>query len=559
MVLEKEEEEEKARLLGDSPTSSPNKQSDEPDKFTGLRIQRRGSQNQVRPSLDFDSELVPRFGWQGNSSQPQQLLFGQAEKTFFSMSGALATSSSRVSKERTPGDDNKCDMIAQVPDSIEVVRNILSELEADNDTYSDNEVDHDSSNAELTFMTCLESGGQQTEEKVDEGSECTCNSQFLNLTNYPGTRGSLVVDVHHEGCVVEVENRCGKHTTERFPRCYSESHRQRDRLREDNQLVNLDKIEMVGEDRLRHFSESAVGANKRKRAATFSSEIKQLRKSLLLGKSQNLQEKEGDVELPAKCGSTDSFLSDVKFDIWDEQASEQSSQFGEVENTQGMDECDFGSNFEFTPHPLVASLRNGVAIPASMSHSSSTTSMPICRICQLPSMEPNNPLLSPCRCLGSIRYVHSPCLKKWLEVSSKKNSDPPGCELCQYQYIRHKKFMISNWLVPSCSSKDKILHSIFMAAIAIMITCSIVTIICFKQNGDIQPRVGPDTELSASELMTLSCGVLFFLAFFVAMYVEVKAENTIYQLICKFFYMNHEWTIEEYDRRKDPAKQIDSP
>lgn len=99
----------------------------------------------------------------------------------------------------------------------------------------------------------------------------------------------------------------------------------------------------------------------------------------------------------------------------------------------------------------------------------------------------------------------------------------------------------------------------FMAAIAIMITCSIVTILCFKQNGEVHPRVGPNTELSASELMTLSCGVLFFLAFFVAMYVEVKAENTIYQLICKFFYMNHEWTIEEYDRRRDPAKQLDSP
>ena len=137
MVLESEEEEEKARLLSDSLTASPNKQSDEPDKFTGLRVQRRGSQNQVRPSLDFDSELVPRFGWQGSKSQAQQLLFGQAEKTFFTMSGALATSSSRASKERTPGDDNKCDMIAQVPDSIEVVKNILSELEADNDTFSD--------------------------------------------------------------------------------------------------------------------------------------------------------------------------------------------------------------------------------------------------------------------------------------------------------------------------------------------------------------------------------------------------------------------------------------
>ena len=43
-------------------------------------------------------------------------------------------------------------------------------------------------------------------------------------------------------------------------------------------------------------------------------------------------------------------------------------------------------------------------------------------------------------------------------------------------------------------------------------------------------QVGPDTELSTSELLTLSCGVLFFLSFFVAMYVEVKAEFTIYQV-----------------------------
>ena len=29
-------------------------------------------------------------------------------------------------------------------------------------------------------------------------------------------------------------------------------------------------------------------------------------------------------------------------------------------------------------------------------------------------------------------------------MSSKKNSEPPGCELCQYQYIRHKKFVVRN-------------------------------------------------------------------------------------------------------------------
>ena len=53
--------------------------------------------------------------------------------------------------------------------------------------------------------------------------------------------------------------------------------------------------------------------------------------------------------------STDSFLSDVKFDIWDEQASEQSSEFGDLNNTRGMEECDFENNFEYTPHPLVVS------------------------------------------------------------------------------------------------------------------------------------------------------------------------------------------------------------
>ena len=48
--------------------------------------------------------------------------------------------------------------------------------------------------------------------------------------------------------------------------------------------------------------------------------------------------------------------------------------------------------------------------PGGLSTSSSTMSMPACRICQLPGMEPNNNLISPCRCLGSIRYVHNNCL-----------------------------------------------------------------------------------------------------------------------------------------------------
>ena len=56
---------------------------------------------------------------------------------------------------------------------------------------------------------------------------------------------------------------------------------------------------MAGEsgaaDRLRHFSESSVGAGKRRRA-TFSSELRLLRRSITQGRSQQLQEQGRDLE-----------------------------------------------------------------------------------------------------------------------------------------------------------------------------------------------------------------------------------------------------------------------
>ena len=40
-------------------------------------------------------------------------------------------------------------------------------------------------------------------------------------------------------------------------------------------------------------------------------------------------------------------------------------------------------------------------------------------------------------------YICFFLLQKWLEVSSRRRSGPPCCELCQYQYLRHKKFVVS--------------------------------------------------------------------------------------------------------------------
>ena len=40
---------------------------------------------------------------------------------------------------------------------------------------------------------------------------------------------------------------------------------------------------------------------------------------------------------------------------------------------------------------------------------------------------------------------------------------------------------MSHCLFPSCSTRDKVLHAVFTVAIAVMVACAAVTILCFKQ------------------------------------------------------------------------------
>ncbi|TDL24001.1 hypothetical protein BD410DRAFT_786709 [Rickenella mellea] len=51
-----------------------------------------------------------------------------------------------------------------------------------------------------------------------------------------------------------------------------------------------------------------------------------------------------------------------------------------------------------------------------------------CRICSAPA-EPDQPLYHPCKCSGTIRYIHQDCLTTWLAHSRKKS-----CDVCKHQY-----------------------------------------------------------------------------------------------------------------------------
>ena len=102
----------------------------------------------------------------------------------------------------------------------------------------------------------------------------------------------------------------------------------------------------------------------------------------------------------------------------------------------------------------------------------------ICRICYLEDDTVENPLIQPCICSGSMKYIHLDCLKQWLKTSifvkieSNKDSflylyKTPECELCKTKftdYIRHKgklyeildfKNDFSNYLIVESITIDK--------------------------------------------------------------------------------------------------------
>ncbi|XP_067012908.2 E3 ubiquitin-protein ligase MARCHF8 [Anabrus simplex] len=90
----------------------------------------------------------------------------------------------------------------------------------------------------------------------------------------------------------------------------------------------------------------------------------------------------------------------------------------------------------------------------------------ICRICHC---EGDNevPLIAPCYCAGSLRYVHQACLQQWI-----KSSDIRSCELCKFQFIMQSKIKpFSEWetLEMSCVERRKLLCSVTFHAVAL--TC----------------------------------------------------------------------------------------
>ena len=77
---------------------------------------------------------------------------------------------------------------------------------------------------------------------------------------------------------------------------------------------------------------------------------------------------------------------------------------------------------------------------------SSRNLKPTCRICFLTNSDEENPLISPCKCSGSMKNIHYLCLKKCIEIKIIKKFEENykfyswksfSCEICKSEYPKY--------------------------------------------------------------------------------------------------------------------------
>lgn len=84
-----------------------------------------------------------------------------------------------------------------------------------------------------------------------------------------------------------------------------------------------------------------------------------------------------------------------------------------------------------------------------------------CRICLSDAFEKDDPLISPCKCTGSLQYIHLRCLKEWLnsKITTRKcetysyiSWEKLECELCKTNL--NCNFPYISYILPIFSLQD---------------------------------------------------------------------------------------------------------
>ncbi|KAI1722121.1 RING-variant domain-containing protein [Ditylenchus destructor] len=171
------------------------------------------------------------------------------------------------------------------------------------------------------------------------------------------------------------------------------------------------------------------------------------------------------------------------------------------------------------------------------------------------------PMIAPCRCAGSVKFVHTACLTRWIEVSTQKMYPTPRCELCGYKYRRRPFIDLTRLHLPYVECCDKILNSLFVVLIIIMIACGWVAV-HYLRLSERRPMMRPSRTnnkrfLTENDVTVIIASILFFAAFFIALFTQYRAEVTVFRVMARMWTTNRNWRIRNYDIQEDLTRKAE--
>ncbi|XP_060912833.1 uncharacterized protein marchf1 isoform X1 [Labrus mixtus] len=168
---------------------------------------------------------------------------------------------------------------------------------------------------------------------------------------------------------------------------------------------------------------------------------------------------------------------------------------GEELITKKYQEKGSGGGDMSAPSPQKACGVNG----STARYCSDDSEMEVCRICHCEG-DDECPLIMPCRCTGSLSFVHQTCLNQWI-----KSSDTRCCELCKFDFVMETKLKpLRKWerLHMSKSEWRKIFCSVLFHLIAI--ACMLWSIYILVKRTAEEIRLGKNEELWRVSLLKYS-------------------------------------------------------
>ncbi|KAK2818077.1 hypothetical protein Q7C36_022010 [Tachysurus vachellii] len=162
---------------------------------------------------------------------------------------------------------------------------------------------------------------------------------------------------------------------------------------------------------------------------------------------------------------------------------------------------------------------------------------PLCRICFQGADQ--GELLSPCRCSGSVRCTHEPCLIKWI---SERGSW--SCELCYYKYqviaISTKNPL--QWQAISLTVIEKV-----QIAAAVLGSLFLIASISWL----VWSSLSPSAKWQRQDLLFQICYAMYGFMDLVCIALIVHEGPSVFRIFHRWQAVNQQWKVLNYDKVKD--------